>query len=254
MAVRAVVWSVVLSSTAAVAFAGWMVALPRSVSPPGEDSLVELVLLGTILVSWAVTGAELASLRPRNPLGWLFLGLGASGACQSGLAASGLATGQTTTVAMLLDRTREEVTTAVGEIRRIIDGLRPTALDRFGLAEATRRHAQALAPALTVEVCVSELPSLPSAVESAAYRIITEAMTNVARHAAAQHVSVALTATGHTLLITVTDDGRGFPAQESTGVGVASMHRRAHALGGSFTIVPVDRGTIVTATLPLEGP
>ncbi|MFE1292238.1 sensor histidine kinase [Streptomyces sp. NPDC058751] len=169
-------------------------------------------------------------------------------------AVDGLAADDTATVTTLLERIREEVVGAVAEIRRIIDGLRPLALDRFGLAEAARRHALSLAPALDVDVRIDPLPPLPPAVESAAYRILTEALTNAARHARARHVVVALTTADRHLRITVADDGIGTPAEHPVGIGVASMRRRAHALGGGFTLTGTDSGTTVTATLPLEEP
>lgn len=169
-------------------------------------------------------------------------------------ATDGLSKGETTSVAHLVERTREEVSGAVAEIHRIIDGLRPAALDRYGLAEAIRRHALSLAPSVAVEVRTSMLPALAPDVESAAYRIIGEALTNVARHAAAQHADVVVSAEGRTLHITVRDDGTGIPSDPSAGVGVASMHRRAQAVGGRLVIAPADCGTVVTATLPLETP
>ncbi|MEU4170821.1 sensor histidine kinase [Streptomyces sp. NPDC026665] len=167
-------------------------------------------------------------------------------------AVDGLATDDTVPISTLLERIREEVVGAVAEIRRIIDGLRPLVLDRFGLAEAARRHALSLTPVLKVDVRVGPLPPLPPAVESAAYRILTEALTNAARHARARQVDVRLTAVGRHLRITVTDDGIGTPTAYPAGIGVASMRRRAHALGGRFELTGSDLGTTVTAALPLE--
>ncbi|MET9893489.1 histidine kinase [Streptomyces sp. NPDC006465] len=169
-------------------------------------------------------------------------------------AVDGLATDDPAAVTALLERIREEAHGAIAEIRRIIEGLRPLVLDRFGLAEATRRHARSLTPALKVDVRIDTLPPLPPAVESAAYRILTEALTNAARHARAHHVDVTLTTAGRHLRITVADDGIGTPTGYPAGVGVASMQRRAHALGGGFTLTGTDGGTTVTATLPLEEP
>ncbi|ULR55598.1 sensor histidine kinase [Streptomyces deccanensis] len=164
-----------------------------------------------------------------------------------------LSRGNTTEAGALLHRTREEVVTAVAEIRRIIDDLRPDVLDRLGLAEAVRRHAETLAPAVSIGIRVAQLPTLPPEVESAAYRIITEATTNIARHAAARQATVTVAAHDGLLRITVTDDGRGIPAGAPAGVGLPSMRRRAEARGGSLTVEPAARGTIITVTLPLEG-
>jgi len=107
----------------------------------------------------------------------------------------------------LVERIRAEVTTAVSEIRRIIDDLRPSVLDTAGLAAAVSRHAEVVSAALPVLVDTTGLPAtLPPAVETAAYRIATEALTNVARHSGAQRAQVALTAVDGTLRVTVTDD------------------------------------------------
>lgn len=135
----------------------------------------------------------------------------------------------------LLGRIREEVTIALDEVRRLIDGLRPSALDTMELPDAIRRHARTVSAAVPVEVVVGDLPALPAPVENAAYRITTEALTNAARHAVARRVQVTLSAPDGALLITVADDG-----------------------GGVGTAVPgVDSaatGTTITATLPLEQP
>ena len=94
------------------------------------------------------------------------------------------------------------------------------------------------------------MPVLPAAVEVAAYRIITEALTNVARRARARHCSVRLEL-GAELGIEVCDDGRGMTGDYRPGVGVTSMRERAAELGGSFSIGPgPDGGTRVRAVLP----
>ena len=92
----------------------------------------------------------------------------------------------------LVERIRAEVTTAVAEIRRIIDDLRPSVLDTAGLVAAVSRHAEAISAALPVAVDTAGLPAtLPPAVETMAYRIATEALTNVARHSGARRAQVA---------------------------------------------------------------
>ncbi|GID31521.1 ATP-binding protein [Paractinoplanes brasiliensis] len=153
--------------------------------------------------------------------------------------------------ARLVERLRAETDVAVKDIRRIIDGLRPSVLDTIGLAQAIQRHAGALNATLPVEVNADGLPTLTPDVETAAYRIVTEALTNVARHAHAHHARVAISASD-ALHIAVSDDGRGIHPTSSAGVGLTSMRRRAEALGGGFAVRTDDAGTTITATLPLR--
>jgi signal transduction histidine kinase len=151
----------------------------------------------------------------------------------------------------VLGRIREEVTMTLEEVRRIIDGLRPSALDTMELPDAIRRHARTVSTALPVDVVVGELPELPAVVENAAYRITTEALTNAARHSVAGRVQVTLDAPADALVITVADDGGGV-GTAAPGVGLTSMRRRAETLGGELGIDSDPTGTTVTATLPLE--
>src|SRR5262249_55065357 len=136
----------------------------------------------------------------------------------------------------LLDRMKEETDVALGEVRRIIDGLRPPPLDTMPLPEAIRRHIQTTCGAVPVEVTAADLPTLPPQVENAAYRITTEALNNAARHAKAHRVNVTMTAPNDALQITVADDGCGLPpsataAGDGANLGLASMRSRAEALG-----------------------
>ena len=151
----------------------------------------------------------------------------------------------------LVELIREEVGTAVVEVRRIIDDLRPAALDTVPLPEAVRRYADALSTVVSVEVDAHRLGSVPPAVENAVYRITTEALSNAARHAQAGHVRVALQRQDDELQVTVADDGKGV-GQAVAGVGLTSMRRRAEALGGQLDIASAAAGTTVTATLPIE--
>jgi signal transduction histidine kinase len=154
----------------------------------------------------------------------------------------------------LLGRIREEVATAVGEVRRILEDLRPAVLDRTRLPDAVRQHAATIAAGqLDVSVDAAQLPPLPADVEAAAYRIIQEALTNVVRHAAAHQAHITLAASDSTLTITVADDGRGIRGQGRDGaVGLASMRQRAEALHGTLRVDSSHQGTIVMASLPLQ--
>lgn len=169
-------------------------------------------------------------------------------------ASRALAGGDTAGCAPLLNRVRDEVATSVTEIRRIIDGLRPTVLDTLNLGEAVRRYASTLSPGLSADVSVAELPPLSPDLETAAYRIVTEALTNTVRHASARRCRVSLASCGRSLGIVVSDDGTGIPDGTATGVGLASMRRRTQALGGTFALATAPHGTTLTVTLPLEEP
>jgi signal transduction histidine kinase len=150
---------------------------------------------------------------------------------------------------------RDEIRSAIGDIRRLVYDLRPPALDDLGLVEALRQLAERYGSKdepLSVLVEASEdIPDLPAAVEVAVYRITQEALTNVARHARARSCIVRLAVDGDVLL-EIVDDGVGIPTERSAGVGLSSMHERASELGGSCVIQSVPKGgTQVLVHLPL---
>lgn len=147
----------------------------------------------------------------------------------------------------------------VGDIRRLVYELRPPALDELGIAEALVAHTSQLEHtgrlAIEVHTTPQPLPSLPAAVEVAAYRIAREAITNVVRHARATRCGVRLEATGSQLAITVIDDGIGIDLSARGGVGLISMRERAEELGGTFDVGPAAAtGSRVHATLPVAIP
>ena len=149
-------------------------------------------------------------------------------------------------------RLRTGVQDTVLDVRRIVEGLRPPALDDLGLVEGVRRLAD-LSP-VPATMRADLLPRLPAAVEVAAYRVVQEALTNAARHAGAGHVDVSLTLADGRLLVQVDDDGSGELGLRPDGVGMGSMRERAEEIGGSFAVQPViGRGTRVSVLLPLAG-
>jgi signal transduction histidine kinase len=158
--------------------------------------------------------------------------------------------------AVTLAELKTEVQVSISDVRRLVYDLRPPALDQLGLVPALQQYAARLTERGTLDILVSApaLPSLPAAVEVAAYRIATEALTNAARHSGARHTSVSFTVDDANLRLEVADDGVGLPARRdsrSTGLGLAAMAERAAELGGACSAASRDRGTSVVAVLPL---
>jgi len=158
-------------------------------------------------------------------------------------------------VAAVLDRIEHDATRAADAVRRLAYDLRPPVLDELGLARALEDQATGLAP-LVVHLDADGIrpgtPSLPPAIEVAAYRIASAALANAARHARAQACWVKLRRTDEALEVEVADDGVGPPADFRAGVGITAMRERAAELGGSCTIGPrAGGGTLVRAILPL---
>jgi signal transduction histidine kinase len=147
----------------------------------------------------------------------------------------------------------EEIRRTVVDVRRLVEGLRPPALDELGLAGACAQAVERLtAPAgLTASVNArDDLPALPAAVEVAAYRIVVEAVTNTVRHAGARHCQVSIDHSEAALAIAITDDGAGLRPPDHHGHGLAIMRERAEELGGTVTVTDASPGVTVKARLP----
>jgi signal transduction histidine kinase len=151
----------------------------------------------------------------------------------------------------LLARLIDETQTAIADVRRLVYDLRPPALDELGLVPALRQQANRF-PGLEVIVNAPEsIERLPAAVEVAAYRIVTEALTNVSRHAQAERCTITIGMNG-SLELEVLDDGIGMPDGWRPGVGVASIRERAAELGGTCAVGGAEGGGArVLARLPL---
>jgi len=153
----------------------------------------------------------------------------------------------------LLDEVKGESQSAIKEIRRVVDGLRPSALDQLGLVSALRAFAEQNGNGRTqiTFVAPDRVPPLPAAVEVAVYRIVTEAVTNAVRHAQAQTCTIRLEVNG-TLHLEIRDDGNGLPVDYTPGVGLPSMRERAVELGGRFEIESdPGKGTVLSIRLPV---
>ncbi len=149
---------------------------------------------------------------------------------------------------------RADTVIAIEEIRRMVYAMRPPALDELGLVPALRQQAVGLRNRAGEPVAVDvtapdEFPDLPAAVEVAAYRIVTEALTNVARHSHSASASVRLDPAADGLHLEVTDRGRS--GSWRAGVGLSSMRERAAEVGGTLEAGPGPAGGRVAALLPL---
>jgi two-component system NarL family sensor kinase len=155
----------------------------------------------------------------------------------------------------LLGSLRRDSRLALADVRRLVDNLTPPVLGELGLLGALERRAEQLrgrsdGTSLDVRLVVPhELPALPAEVEVAAYRIATEALVNVARHALASNAVIEVRCNG-TLELVVTDDGASHAAW-SPGVGLESMRERAAEVGGIFEAGPSRRGGRVFVSIPM---
>jgi signal transduction histidine kinase len=155
----------------------------------------------------------------------------------------------------VLKELKGQVKGTVAEIRRLVYALRPPVLDEFGLVSALREHvAQYSGPnGLSITFDITEpMPPLPAAVEVAAYRIVMEAFTNIVQHAQASRCNIKIKLDGNSLVLEVSDDGKGLATKTHSGVGLASMRERAAELGGETFIDNIPSGgTRVEARLPV---
>lgn len=175
-------------------------------------------------------------------------------------AARALLTTQRERVDEALREVEHQLQSCVVEVRRVVDDLRPSTLDQLGLVQAIKHRVAAFdtpgQSRLQIAVTADDgLGELPAAVEVAAYRVVTEAVTNTVRHAGASRCDVTLRAQD-VLVVEVTDDGIGLPTHhQNGGIGLATMRERAEELGGTLTAGRLPGGgTRVRAELPLAAP
>ena len=156
-------------------------------------------------------------------------------------------------VAEIQDAVRE----GVRSVREIAQGLRPPTLDEFGLRASLVALAVGFGERSGLRVLHhidEDLPVLDRETELAVYRVAQEAMTNVARHAGADNVELALERRDGAVVLTVRDDGRGFDARHlRTAAGVAGMRERALLVGGNLDIsASPAKGTDVRLQVPVR--
>jgi two-component system, NarL family, sensor kinase len=154
----------------------------------------------------------------------------------------------------------ELIDRAIQQVRSVSHLLHPPLLDEVGLLSALRWYLDGITKRSSIEtslhVSPNEFPRLTPELETAVFRIVQEALTNVYRHSGARQAEVTLTCKGEVLKISVKDNGKGI--EESTaelwpggiGIGIGGMRQRAKELGGELRLANVHPGTLVEAIIP----
>jgi signal transduction histidine kinase len=152
------------------------------------------------------------------------------------------------------DELNQLAVSALEDVRRLAFELRPKALDDFGLAAALERLAESIRErsGMAVELEVAGVARLDDDHETAVYRVVQEALTNVVKHAQAGTASIVVAQRNQSVTVVVEDDGRGFVTGPSDRFGLVAMRERLGLLGGSLRVESENgRGTTVHATIPL---
>ena len=162
------------------------------------------------------------------------------------LAAQGTDTGHARDA---LDAAQGQAEHAMATLRNTVRGIHPAVLTDHGLRAALNELADRTPVPISIDV--AEFGRLPVAVETAAYYLVTEAITNAAKHTAATRLSVRAGIDVDALAVAVTDNGHG-GADENAGTGLRGLRERAETLGGKFTILSPDGGpTTLHMALPI---
>jgi signal transduction histidine kinase len=149
----------------------------------------------------------------------------------------------------LLERAREELDFAIEELRELARGLHPPILSERGLEPALRAMADRAPVPVRIEARLAS--RLPEHVETAAYYLIAEALTNAAKHARATAVTVSVKRSGGWARIEISDDGIGGAAARPGG-GLRGLAERLDALGATLDVhSPPGAGTTITGDIPL---
>ncbi len=212
-----------------------------------EESTAELRALSRRLLSVQEEERRFLANELHDEIGQVLTGL----SLQLGTTSS--------TDATRLAEARQTVAELTEQVRQLSMDLRPAALDAYGLLPALRWHAERYSTRTGIAVELRQEGvdrRFPDPVEIAAYRVVQEALTNVARHAGVRQATVQLLADAEALTIVVQDSGRGFDAATNTnGSGLGGMRERVSLLGGTISIdAGPGEGVVVTAELPIDQP
>ena len=156
------------------------------------------------------------------------------------------------------DDLRALVVATLQDVRRLAVELRPKALDDFGLVAALERLAETFTESTGIELQLEARlgpERLPGEVETTLYRIVQEALTNVVKHAEAEHVSILIVRREGTVTAVIEDDGRGFDpaATREAGLGLLGMRERAALVGGRVAVESSgESGTTLVVEVPVR--
>jgi signal transduction histidine kinase len=163
----------------------------------------------------------------------------------------------------VLSKVRKELADEADALRALMSGLRPPVLEERGLMPALREAVTRFGIEQGVETELAGILPRPLSadLETLAYRVVQEALTNAAKHARADNVTVSVETTATSLRVEIEDDGRGFDSAMTREflrqgrVGLASMRERVELANGTFVIRSnPGRGTSIVATLPVDAP
>jgi len=153
---------------------------------------------------------------------------------------------------------------AIQQVRTISHLLHPPLLDEVGLVSALRWFVEGLTERsgikIQLEVHPSDIGRLKPELETAIFRIVQEAVTNMFRHSGAHNGTVSVIEKEGHIFVTVSDDGKGIEKEvvqlrpDSVGIGIGGMRQRVNELGGSLRLANANPGTIVQVVIPARRP
>ena len=144
------------------------------------------------------------------------------------------------------------------KIRRLAHDLRPPVLDTLGLKLSLETYCREFTARTHLPITLEIDPALPDFIDVynvILYRVLQEALTNIAKHAQASRVWVELNVEDSTINLVVQDNGRGLQPTENKGIGITGMQERLSLVGGKLLLhSPSEGGTILSASLPMKSP
>lgn len=158
-----------------------------------------------------------------------------------------------------LNEMKKDIVTISQDVHKLSRQIHPSILDDLGLIKAVESECNNFSKREGVEIIFKHenIPTIiPKGISLSLYRIIQEGLTNISKHACANHISVSMKGTGHEALLSVQDDGIGFDfveVREKPGLGFSSMRERARLIHGDLSISSQpERGTVITVRVPLK--